>query len=248
VTARRLAFFSDTIAHAALTGVALGFWAGLAQPTLAMVAFSLLIAGLMTWLKEKTQIWTDTIMALLLSGSVAAGIIILSLSRRNYQGDLHKYLFGDIVAVSGLEVWLSAALFLVITVVVFGRLSAWTLLTAHEEIAQVCGISVRALNYAFVLGLTLTLAVTIRLLGIILVTSLIVIPSATARNLSRNLRQQICISALVGLISGLGGTVLSYHLDLPCGPAIVLFGIVLFALSLAGSFAFRRTPALPARS
>src|SRR5437588_7182869 len=69
VTARRLAFFSDTIAHAALTGIALGFWLGLVDPTVAMVSFSLVVAGLMTWLKEKTQIWTDTLMALLLSGS-----------------------------------------------------------------------------------------------------------------------------------------------------------------------------------
>jgi len=232
VTARRLAFFSDTIAHAALTGIALGFWLGFAQPTVAMVSFSLLIAVLMTWLKEKTQIWTDTIMALLLSGSVAAGIIILSLTRRNYQGDLHKYLFGNIVAVSSLEVWASAGLLVLVSVAIFCRLSSWTLLTAHEEIAQVCGVPVRALNYAFVLGLTLTVAVTIRLLGIVLVTSLLVIPPASARNLSHNLRQQIWLSVLAGLASGLGGTVASYHLDLPCGPAIVLFAITLFILSL----------------
>lgn len=242
VTARRLAFFSDTIAHAALTGIALGFWLGLVEPTAAMVSFSLVVAGLMTWLKEKTQIWTDTLMALLLSGSVAAGIILLSLTRRNYQGDLHRYLFGDIVAVGPLEVWASAGLFLLVTSVILLGLSSWTLLTAHEEMASVCGIPVRPLNYAFVLGLTLTVAVTIRLLGIILVTSLLVIPPAAARNLSRNLRQQIWLSIVIGLVSGLGGTAASYHLDLPCGPTIVLAAIGLFILSLIGA-GFRKRAA-----
>lgn len=246
VTARRMAFFSDTIAHAALTGIALGFWLGFTQPTVAMVAFSLLVAALMTFLKEKTQIWTDTIMALLLSGSVATGIILLSLTRRNYQGDLHKYLFGNIVSISSMEVWASAGLFLLVSLVVFSRLSSWTLLTAHEEMAQVCGVPVRALNYAFVLGLTLTVAITIRLLGIVLATSLLVIPPASARNLSRNLRQQIWLSVLIGLTSGLGGTVASYYFDLPCGPAIVLFAIALFVLSLLLNPLLAKKTAAPA--
>src|SRR6267378_6363618 len=87
VTARRMAFFSDTISHAALTGVALGFWFGLADPTWPMVAVSLLVAAGIMWLRENTDLLTDTIMALLLSGSVAVGVIILSLLKE-YRGEL----------------------------------------------------------------------------------------------------------------------------------------------------------------
>ena len=196
-----------------------------------MIVFSILVAAGIMWLKENTELLTDTIMALLLSGSVALGIIILSLLK-GFRGELQRYLFGDILAISWLEVCLAIGLFTVVNVWVFRRLSPLTLLTAHEEIAHVCGVRVRALNYTFVLVLTLTVALSIRLLGIILVTSLLVIPPATARNISRNLRQQIIGSVLVGLVGGLMGTALSYPLDVPCGPTIVLICIGLFVSSL----------------
>ena len=93
VTARRMAFFSDTISHGALTGVALGFWLGMPDPTVPLIVFSLLIAGAVVWLRERTELVTDTIMALLLSGSVAIGMIILSLLHRR-PGDIHVHFFG----------------------------------------------------------------------------------------------------------------------------------------------------------
>ncbi|MDB6111524.1 MAG: hypothetical protein JWR69_3274 [Pedosphaera sp.] len=233
VIARRMAFFSDTVSHSALAGVALGFWWGFVDPTLPMVGFSVLVAAVMMWLKERTELLTDTILALLLSGSVALGVIILSLLHgRNYQGELNRYLFGDIVAINWADVWLGAVLLVVVSVGLFLQLSSLTLLAAQEEMAQVCGVPVRRLNYLFVLVLTLTVAMSIRLLGIILVTSLIVIPPAAARSLSRNLRQQIIFSVVFGLLGGVGGTLVSYQLDVPCGSAIVLTCIVLFLISL----------------
>jgi zinc transport system permease protein len=231
VTARRMAFFSDTISHAALTGVALGFWFGLADPTWPMIAVSLLVAGAIMWLRENTDLLTDTIMALLLSSSVAIGVIILSLLE-GFRGELHSYLFGEILAIGAQEVWLAAVLFAVVGTALFWQLGSTTLLTAHEEMAQVCGVPVRRYNYLFVIVLTFAVALTIRLLGIILVTALIVIPPAAARGMSRNLRQQIIFSLAFGLIGGVGGTLLSYQLDVPCGPAIVLACVVLFLLSL----------------
>jgi ABC-type Mn2+/Zn2+ transport system permease subunit len=239
VTARRMAFFSDTISHAALTGVALGFWFGLADPTWPMVAVSLLVALGIMWLRENTDLLTDTIMALLLSASVAVGVIILSLLKE-FRGELHSYLFGEILAIGPQEVWMAAALFAVVGTVLFFQLTSVTLLTAHEDMAQVCGVPVRRMNYLFVLVLTLAVALTIRLLGIILVTALIVIPPAAARAASRNLRQQIIVSLIFGLVGSVGGTLLSYQLDVPCGPAIVLTCVALFiATMVAGRL--RRT-------
>ena len=110
VTARRMAFFSDTIAHGALTGVALGMWMGLTDMTVPMVLFSIVIAAAILWLKEKTELLTDTIMALLLSGSVALGILILSLNKGS-RGELHGYLFGDILAIDTKDVWLAGVFF-----------------------------------------------------------------------------------------------------------------------------------------
>ncbi|MBM3870822.1 MAG: metal ABC transporter permease [Verrucomicrobia bacterium] len=231
VTARRMAFFSDTISHSALAGIGLGFLVGLEDPTWPIVLFSLLIAGAILWLKEHTDLLTDTIMALLLSGSVAFGIIVLSLLK-NRRGELHRYLFGDILSVNLDDVWLAIVLSSAIGMWLFTKLSPVALLTASEDLAHVSGVRTRWLNYAFVLVLTVVVSLSIRLLGIILVTSLVVIPPAAARNLARNLRQQLILSLIIGLIGGAVGTVASYHWDIPCGPAIVMVCLAIFILSL----------------
>jgi ABC-type Mn2+/Zn2+ transport system permease subunit len=245
VTARRMSFFSDTIAHGALAGIALGFWFGMADPTIPMILFSLLVAWGIVWLKDNTALPTDTIMALLLSGSVALGIIILSLLKGN-RAEIHSYLFGDILAVEPRDVAYAAILAGVVSIGIFWKLSSLTLLAAHEELAFVSGVRVRLANLAFVLALTVTVALSIRLLGIILVTSLLVVPPAAARNVSRNLRQQIIGSLLAGLASGFAGIALSYRLDVPSGPAIVLSCISLFVMTLAFSKLFPRRKARPA--
>lgn len=231
VTARRMAFFSDTVSHAALAGIALGFWLGFRNPTLPLILVSSLIALAVYWLKENTELLTDTIMALLLSGSVAAGVIILSLLK-GYQGEIQRYLFGDILAIGPEEVWISAALFFLIGAGLLIFLNALSLITLQEELARVSGIPVRALNYAFVIALTLTITVTIRLLGIILVTSLLVIPPASARLISRNLRQQVILSIIIGMFGSISGIALSFVLDVPSGPVIVLTCVALFGSCL----------------
>lgn len=231
VIARRMSFFSDTIAHGALAGVALGVWLGMTDLTIPMIIFGLLVAAAILWIKEHTELLTDTIMALLLSGSVALGIIILSLLRGG-SSRIHSYLFGDILAVATQDVIFAAVLFVIVMAGLFWRLSSMTLLSAHEDMAYVCGVPVRALNFAFILVLTITVALSIRLLGIILVTALLVVPPSAARNVSRNLRQQIILSILLGLLGGVSGILLSYQLNVPCGPAIVLSCIALFIATL----------------
>src|SRR3954451_7733263 len=118
VTARRMAFFSDTVSHAALAGIALGFWLGFANPTFPLIVVSSLIAVAVYWLKENTQLLTDTIMALLLSGSVAVGVILLSVLK-GYQGEIQRYLFGDVLAIGRQEVWISAFLFVGVGALLF---------------------------------------------------------------------------------------------------------------------------------
>lgn len=234
VTARRMSFFSDTIAHAALAGVALGFWFGVNDPTLPMIGFSLAVASLILWLKEHTDLLNDTIMALLLSGSVALGMVVISLLK-GYRNELERYLFGDILSVGWGDVVLSLAVLLAVGAALFWRLNALALLAAHEDLAHVTGVPVRFLNHAFVLLLTVTVSLSIRMLGIILVTSLVVIPPATARVLATSLRQQILLSFLFGLAGAAGGVAVSYPLNLPSGPCITLTLVVLFLFSLIGA-------------
>ena len=227
VTARRMAFFSDTISHGALTGVALGFWLGFSDPTIPMIVFSLVVAGGLVWLQENTELLSDTILAVVLSGSVALGIVILT-SLKGSRGEIQSYLFGDILAIGWGDLKLALVLLVSVSWGLFINLSRLTLVTAHPELAHSCGVPVRVLNYVFVVALTFVVTLSIRLLGIILVTSLLVIPPAAARSLSSNLRQQICWSVLLGLTASVGGVIGSYHFDAPCGPMIVLVCLVLF--------------------
>ncbi len=233
VTARRMSFFSDTIAHAALAGVAGGFLLGFQEPTLPVIVFCVAVALLILWLRDNTQLLNDTIMAVLLSSSVALGVVLLSFQRSRW-ADLDKYLFGDVLSVSSADVALAAGVAVGVAGILLARLNDLTLLTAHEELAHVAGIRVRALNRVFVILLTLTVALSIRLLGIVLVTSLLVIPPATARSLAGNLRRQILLSIALGLAGAVGGVLLSYPLDLPSGPTVTLTLTALFLLSLIG--------------
>lgn len=241
VTARRMAFFSDTVAHSSLAGVALGLALGFRDPTWVMVGVSLMVALLILWLRDRTDLLSDTIMALLMSTFMAAGLIGYSLLR-GFRGELDRYLFGDIFSIGPEEVVLAFVLAMVVFGLLFVWLSPLTLLTVHPDLAHVAGLPVRKLNLVFVVLLTLVVAMSIRLLGIILVTSLVVIPPATARNLARNLRQESILSLAAGLLGGVGGLILSFQLNLPGGPTIVVTSSALFVISLIGSRWRQRTP------
>jgi len=246
VTARRMAFFSDTVAHSSLAGVALGLALGFRDPTWVMVGVSLMVALLILWLRERTDLLSDTIMALLMSTFMAAGLIGYSLLR-GFRGELDRYLFGDIFSIGPEEVVLAFILAMIVFGLLFVWLSPLTLLTVHPDLAHVAGLPVRKLNLVFVVLLTLVVAMSIRLLGIILVTSLVVIPPATARNLARNLRQESILSLAAGLLGGVGGLILSFQFNLPGGPTIVVTSSALFAISLVGR-RWRQRPPQPTRS
>ncbi|MBL9137281.1 MAG: metal ABC transporter permease [Verrucomicrobiales bacterium] len=234
VTARRMAFFSDTVAHASLAGTAVSFLVGLSEPTPGMLVVSLLVAASIVWLREKSGLYHDTIMALLLTGSVALGTVILS-RLRGFRGEIHRVLFGDILAVGMTELVLAALLLGLVILGAAWLLSPLSLIAANEDLAHVAGIPVRWFNYGFVVVLTVTVTITIRLVGILLVGALLVIPPAAARLLSRNLRQEIWTAIALGAFSGTAGVGLSYVGDLPCGPSIVLLSITLFFVALVTS-------------
>ena len=240
VTARRMSFFSDTIAHAALSGVAAGFLAGFDNPTLPVLFFCLLVAVTMLWLRERTRLLNDTIMAVLLSVSVAMGVILLSL-QRNRWAELDKYLLGDVLSVGWQDVAMAAGASLAVSTMVVAFLNPLALLAAHEDLAHVSGARVRLLNYGFVILLTLAVSLSIRALGILLVTSMVVLPPAAARLLVGSLRAHVLLTISIGLVGAVGGVLLSYPLNLPTGPTVTMtFGTLFLASLLAARF---RSPA-----
>lgn len=230
VISRKMSFFSDTVGHSALAGVAIGILIGLVNPTLTLLITSLLIAILILWLKENTDLVTDTIMALLFSFMMAVAIIIFSLLK-GFQSDLHRYLFGDILSLGKSDIIILTFIFIAVLYLIFRYLNEFILISANEELARVCGINTKKINYIFALSLTVVVAFSIRLLGIILVTSLLVIPAAAARNISKNLRQQLLLSVAFGFLSALSGAIASYYLNLPSGPCITIVCVITFIIS-----------------
>lgn len=238
VTARKMSFFSDTVGHGALAGVALGCLLGLGNPLVSIIAVSVAIAWLIVIVKDKTELYADTIMAILFSGLIAIAILIFSYLK-GFRGELHRYLFGDILSVGETEVILSALILILVGAVFFKYLPAFCLITINEELSHSRGINVKWVNYIFVTSLAVVVALSIRLLGIILVTSWLVIPAAAARNVASNLKQQLFFSAVFGVFSGIFGTIVSYYVDCPSGPCISLICILIFIFTIIWKVAKR---------
>jgi ABC-type Mn2+/Zn2+ transport system permease subunit len=224
-----MSFFSDAISHSALVGIALGIVFHI-NPFLAAVFFSLIIAVSMGWVTERTKLNSDTVIGVFFSSSVALGILIIG-QLHGYRADLFAYLFGDILAVDMTDVWMAVGLTAVVTVVMFGKSKAWIKLSLNSDMAQVDGLRVRLYEYIFLLVVALTVAVALKVIGIILVSALIIIPAAAAKSLAKNFRGLMVWSIVIGICSAVFGLLLSFQLNSSSGPTIVLVATVFFLLS-----------------
>ena len=225
----RMAFFSDAIGHSAFTGVALGVLLGI-HPLLTMVAFGLFVAYAITLVKGRTGLSPDTVIGVFFSTVIALGIAIIS-ARKGLTRNLQAYLYGDLLAISGVEVLWMAALSLAVAVYLFLAYNRILLLGVHEEFARSLGVRGRALEISFSLVVALVVTTAIRAVGILLVTALLVVPAAAARNVARGAATAFWIAIAISLASGLAGIAASYYFDTATGATIVLFTSGFFALT-----------------
>ena len=228
---QRQSYFGATLAHSALLGVSIGLFLE-TNLTLTIIATSLFVAWAITQLSHYKQLSTDTLLGILAHSSLAFGLIIISL-QDNVQIDLMSYLFGDVLSIEGIDLLL--ILLIGILILIFYRLHWNDLLniTLNQELAQVEGVKVKRVQLQFVLLLALMIALSMKIVGVLLVTSLLIIPAAAARRLSNTPEKMLWISILLGLISVILGLAASFFADLPTGPAIVLVATCLFLLLLA---------------
>ncbi len=227
---RRMAYFGDTLAHSALLGVSLGVLLDL-NLNLAITLICLLLALALVALQSRRELASDTLLGILSHGALALGLVAISFAE-TVRIDLMGYLFGDILAVSrGDLLWigLGSTIALVMLLWLWRPLLA---ITVHEELAQVEGVKVARTRLLFMVLIALVIATAMKVVGILLITSLLIIPAATARHFSRTPEQMALLSALVGVLSVGGGLFGSYRWDLPAGPAIVTAAALLFLLTL----------------
>ncbi len=226
---RQLAFFSDALGHSALLGISIGLLMGI-NPSVVLLPFAVLFALGVTYLLERTRLWTDALLNIIYSSSLAIAIIILSFVGQ-YKGGLNNLLFGDILAVRELDLVFSSLLLIVCLVLVGLTLRTQMLVTLHEPLAIARGVSVSAHRTAFIVLLSLVVGISIKAIGVLLVSAFVVIPACAARLLSRNFTNYVLLSAGLGAFSAVGGMVLSAAFNLPSGPTIVAVQLTIFLIA-----------------
>jgi zinc transport system permease protein len=227
---RRQSLFGDSLAHMAFGGIAIGLFTNTYPLWTAFVASILAALGI-TKLRHSTNIPADSAVAIMLSSGLALGILLLSLSG-GFSVDLFGFLFGNILLVS----FEDTLLILVMTAVVLTSVSIlykqFLYITFDEEQAKVSGIKVTRLNYLFIVLASLTVIASMRLVGILLISSLVVIPNITAMMLGRGFRKTALISVMLSVISVISGITLSYILNSAPSGTIVMISISIFLLTL----------------
>ncbi len=226
---RRLSYFGDTLAHAALLGVALGVLLEI-NSNIAIVVVCTLLALVLVLLQKQQKLASDTLLGILSHSTLALGLVVLAFME-GLRIDLMGYLFGDILAVSATDLgWIyggGAAVLLLLGAIWRPLLAA----TVHEELARAEGVPVDAVRLAFMVMMALVIAVAMKVVGILLITSLLIIPAAVARQFARNPEQMALLAALFGALAVSGGLYGSLTWDLPAGPAIALCAALLFFLA-----------------
>jgi zinc transport system permease protein len=230
IVLRNMSFIGAGISHATFGGVAIGFFTGI-NPTVTAILYAVAVALGIELVGRKGKISEDVSIGIFFVSSMALGIILVSLSR-GYNVDLFGYLFGNILAITEGEVLLSLFVAILVVGVMMLFLKEIFLTTYNEEIARVSGIHVRAINILFLLVLSVSIVISIKIVGIILISALLVIPGATAQLFAKNLYIMIAISCGVALLSTVLGLLISYELDIAPGGSIVLTATTLFLISL----------------
>lgn len=228
----RMSFFSDALGHSAFTGIAIGALCGLTAPTSAAVAFSVGFALLFSFVRTRSNQAADTIIGVFSSSAVALGIFAATLGGGSFT-KYNKYLIGDILSVTPGEIGMLALV--LAAVLIFWILCAnrLTLTAIHPQLASSRGIPVGMSQTLFVTAIAVVVTLSISSVGLLILNSLLVLPAASARNISRNLQQYHGYSVLFALAAGIGGLTVSYHLGCSAGAAISLILAVIFAVTFA---------------
>jgi len=226
---RQLSFFSDALGESALLGIGIGLLLGF-DPSWVLLPFAVVFALVVVYFLERTQLWTDALLNIVCSSSLALGVIVISF-RDEYQGGINSLLFGDILAVQTPDLVFSALLLAVCSGFIGLTLRSQILITLHEPMAVARGVNVSAQRTAFIVLLALVVGISIKAVGVLLISAFVVIPASAARLLSRKFSHYILTSAGLGAISAVIGMVLSALFDLPSGPSIVTVQLGLFLLA-----------------
>ena len=224
---KKMAFFSDALGHSALTGIAIGMLLGMTNINISMIIFAVIFALLLNFIKSKTTYGADTIISVFSSIAIALGLAILAQS-----GSFNKYssyLVGDILSISESEILYLFVAFILTFIFWFYLFNKINAVSLNATLAKSKGINVKAMENIFAILIAVMVMISIRWVGILLINSLIILPAASSRNISMNMRSYHLFSIILALFSGISGLIISYYTNIPTGPMIVIIsGIIYF--------------------
>ena len=228
----RMSFFSDALGHSAFTGIAIGCICGIANPTWAAVIFSIVFALLFSFVRSRSNQAADTLIGVFSSAAVALGIFVATFGGGSFT-KYNKYLIGDILSVSPMEL-LMLAIVLVLVVIFWVLYSNRLALTAiHPQLASSRGISVKGSQTLFTTAIAVIVTLAISWTGLLILNSLLVLPGASARNVAKNLKQYHLLSVLFALVAGISGLVVSYCFGTSAGASISLGLTLIFIVTFS---------------
>ena len=231
----RMSFFSDALGHSAFTGIAIGCICGVASPTWVAVLFSVVFALLFSYVRSRSNQTADTLIGMFSSAAVALGIFAATLGGGSFT-KYNKYLIGDILSVTPGEIGMLALVLLAVLIFWYFFSNRLTLTSIHPHLASSRGIPIHLTQTAFTVAVAVIVTLAISWVGLLILNSLLVLPAAASRNISRNLKQYHLFSVLFAWVAGLGGLVVSYYWGSSSGAAISLTLALIFAVT----FCFRK--------
>ncbi|EOS93230.1 zinc ABC transporter permease subunit ZnuB [Erwinia tracheiphila] len=226
---RRMSYFGDTLAHASLLGVAFGLLLNI-TPYYAIIAVTLLLSLLLIWLERRPHLAIDTLLGILAHSALSLGLVVVSLMS-GVRIDLMAYLFGDLLSVTPADLWIIAGGVTLVLAVLIANWRSLLSMTISPELAQVDGVNMQQARIVLMLVTTLTIGVAMKFVGALIITSLLIIPAATARHFARSPEQMALFAVLTGMVSVTAGLLFSAAYDTPAGPSVVLAAALLFMLS-----------------
>ena len=229
VVLRRLSFVTVGLSHAAFGGVALGILLGV-NPVFSGGVFTTVVALAIGTVSSRTRISEDTVIGVFFSSSMALGVVLLGLAR-GYQADIFGYLFGNILAVGREDLWALGVAGLAVTGFILYFFKELFALCFDEDMARAQGLPVTFLYLGLLVSVAITVMVSVKLVGVILASALLVIPAATGLALSVNYRTVLALALASALGSGLAGLVVSYRYDLASGATIVICATLVFLVA-----------------
>lgn len=221
-----MAFYSDTIGHSALTGIAIGVLLGFGDPLWIMVIFSIVLALIISSLKFFTTASTDTIIGSVSAAMVALGIVILS--RGGGFAKYSRFLIGDILSITPKELLILSIAFAGVIVLWGFMFNKLLLVSVNLSLARSRGIPVHLIEILFCVAAAVIVTISIQWVGILIINSFLVLPAAAARNITRNIRQYHVVAVLITVTSGIAGLLMSYYLNTASGATIVLIAALFY--------------------